>query len=212
MNGDPTAGGSDRTTGRVLLANGPYTFTNGLTLANTLQLQVGSGLRLFNGNITLAPGANVAFQGRGTGTPVSTPSVGFLQLGSSTSVNSNTLTIGSGATAGLDLRFRTDLANAHGIQLFDATNILAGGTLKFTHSYTNPTAGNNVGWIEVQGDITGNGTTAAESTIDLRLGAANTVAGTFTNVNGVTFDSPGPAGADLIVNGTGFGVFRKSIP
>ena len=208
-NGDPTAGGADRTTGRVAITAGPYTFTNGLTLANTLQLQVGGGLRLINGNITLSPGANVGFQGRGTATAVSTPSVGFLQLGSSTGVNSNALTISGGATAGLDLRFRTDLATAHGIQLFDRTNILAGGTLKFTHSYTSTVSTNTVAWIEVQGDITGNGTTAAESTIDLRLPAANTAA-PFTNVNGVTFDSPGPAGADLIVNGTGFGGLKVS--
>ena len=199
-NGDPTAGGGEKTTGRVVLLAGPYTFTNGLFLSNTLQFEVGNGPRTLNGNITFNPGANVGFQGRGTGTAIGSPETNALQFGTAATINASTLTISNGATAAMDLHLRTDATTAHGIQLYDQTNILAGGTLKFTQSFAN---GNNVGWVDAQGDITGNGTTAADSVIDLRIGAANTT--TFSNTNGVTFNNPGSTGVDLIVNGTGFG-------
>ncbi len=197
--GNESAGGGDKTTGRVAVLTGPYTFSNGLFLSNTLQIQAGGGARIFNGNITLNPGANVGFQGRGTATAIGTPEASALELGTSATVNASTLTVSNGAIATMDVRFRTDLATAHGIQLFDKTNILAGGTLAFTQSYAMAN-GNNVGWVEVGGNIVGNGTTAADSVINLLVGAANT-AGPFTNVNGVVFDS----GSNLIVNGTGFG-------
>jgi fibronectin-binding autotransporter adhesin len=199
--GDPSATGSEKTTGRVTLPSGPYNFNGGLFIENTLQFQAAGAARTLNGNITLNPGATANFQGRGTGTAIANPEASALRFGSTP--NAFTLTISDGAIAGMDLRLRTDQNFSHGIQLFDRTNILPGGTLKFTHSYTSTTAANHVGWVDVSGDITGNGTTANESVIDLRLPAANTT--TFSTVNGVTFNSPGATGTDLIVNGAGFG-------
>ncbi len=75
----------------------------------------------------------------------------------------------------MDIRLRTDQTFAHGMIIFDKTNILAGGTLKFTQSSASTTATNTVGWIDVRGDIVGNGTSASnDSIVDLRLGVATT--------------------------------------
>ncbi len=212
IGGDPSAFGTEKTAGRVAVtanggSGGVYTFTNGLNFdAGATQVQAGGGVRSLLGNINFLTGANVGFQGRGTGTAIGVPEASPLFLGATSAINTNTLTINSGATAAMDVRLRTDQAFAHGVILSDKTNILAGGTLKFTQSSASATASQTVGWIDVRGDIVGNGTSLSnDSIIDLRLGAATSTGTVFAVTNGVTFNNPGATGADLIVNGTGFG-------
>ncbi len=205
VGGDPSAWGSDKTTGRIaILTNTSYTFTNGLNFdAGALQVQAGGANRALLGPINFLTGANVGLMGRETGSAaISNTEANALQLG--VSHNQSTITINSGATAAMDIRLRTDLAFAHGVQLFDKTNILAGGTLKFTQSSINNSATNTSGWIDVRGDIVGNGTSiASDSNVELRLGTGNTT--NFTTTNGVIFAAPSATGSNLIINGTGFG-------
>ena len=168
IGGDPGAFGTEKTAGRIaVLSNAAYNFANGLNFdAGALQVQGGGGQRTLVGNINFLTGANVGLQGRATGTAIASPEANALLLGATNAVNTNTITINSGATAAMDIRMRTDQIFSHGVIVFDKTNILAGGTLKFTQSSASTTATNTVAWIEVQGDIVGNGTTPADSIVD----------------------------------------------
>lgn len=193
--GDASAGSASALVGRLMFnAQSTFSITNGIFFENAMQVTTDGGAsRTINANITVNSG-EVAFQGRSKNSATSDA----LIIGNASGVN--TLTVKNGATATMDARFRDEssLNNVAGVTLNANTILEAGGTLNFTKSAT--IAGETVAGITVNGDITGQGTTANESTILLGLGAGTA---------GVSFTSgAGTAGSDLIVNGTGLGGLR----
>jgi len=105
-----------------------------------------------NGNIRLNTNSFVSFQGIGRNV---SPAPAF-NIGSS---SANTFTIGNGAAAYMDLRFRTDTeSNFIGqLNLRSTTTIEGGGSLYFTRTQTSIGGTSN---IYVQSDIIGQGGTA----------------------------------------------------
>jgi hypothetical protein len=222
--------GMSKTTGRVVVDNAPsINHQNGLFLAGALQVAPVGASRALDGNITILGTASgnpgfVSFAGRGTGTGLG-PTIQPLNANTGTAGQhplwlgqggNDTLTIEDGATASLDLRIRSDQNNHNGVFLDAQTVINAGGTLRFTQSMSASSgfsgqSGGNVGYHNVGNDITGQGTTAKESTIDLLLGRADTNAANLP-VNGVNFAGTNVA---LVVNGSGLGGLRvngKALP
>ena len=214
------------TTGRIATDNfSILTYQSGLFLQGALQMAVQGAARAIDGNVTVQGLASgnpgfVTFAGRGTGTALGTtlqaPGAGSAGLNPLYIGNGgdDTLTIEDGAIASMDLRIRVDQANHNGILLDAKTVINPGGTLRFTQSASNAsisgftgTASGNVGYHIVRNSITGQGSTAKESNIELFLPAANTT--TFSATNGVDFTGgPGATGSNntsIIVNGSGLG-------
>jgi fibronectin-binding autotransporter adhesin len=219
IGGDPTSGPNGTTntstttnTGHVANDNfATVVYSQGLNLEGALQFSAQGAARAIGGNITLkgtgaANGpAYVVFNGRGTGTAlgstINTPGNGAagqnpLYVGRTT----DTLTIEDGAIAVLDTRIRTDQSRSSGAFLEAATVINAGGTLRFFQSLNNGTA---TGYDRVNNKITGQGTTAKESTVDIYLPNADTSSDSL-RLNGVQFTSS----TALAVNGTGLGGLR----
>jgi len=195
-------------------------FSQGLFLEGALQEYLAGATRAIDGNITIrgtasgAPGY-VAFSGRGTGTAlgttINTPGgtgagVNPLYLGQN---GDDTLTIEDGGIASLDHRLRVDQANHNPVVLDAKTVINAGGTLRFTQSisnftpvnatqYTGTIAAGNTGAHIVRNSITGQGTSAKDSQVDVYLPFGDNV--NFGPLGGVNF-----TGSSLIVNGSGLG-------
>jgi hypothetical protein len=222
VGGNPTSGplgtvntSTSTTTGHIATDNfNVVNYAQGLTLQGSLQMSTQGAARAVAGNIVLSGLASgnpafVAFNGRGTGTaigPVINAPNGNaagqnpLWLNYNGTNAAGTLTIGDGAIAAMDLRIRTDQGNSSGVFMEGATIIQSGGTLRFTQSLNNGTA---VGYDRVNNDITGQGTTAKESTVDLYLPGANTNAANL-RLNGVLFTDA----AGLVVQGSGLGGLR----
>ncbi|MDX1950948.1 MAG: hypothetical protein SFY81_02120 [Verrucomicrobiota bacterium] len=170
-----------------------FDVTGGLTFEEAMQVTAINGNRTIRSGITIASG-ETAFQGRSAAAVASDD----LILGETP--GSSLLTVKNGAIATLDARFRDDAANNNvgGVKLNANTILEAGATLNFRKSAT--VVGETVEGISVAGDITGQGTTASESTVKLGL------AGGAGGVNFAT--GSGSAGTDLIVNGSGLGGLR----
>jgi len=167
------------------------TVTGGVSFENAVQVTTYGAQRTLDSNITIKAGSATAFQGRAE----TTAQTDDLILGAT--ANGRTLTIENGGTAIMDLRFRNDTAtNIGGVTLNAQTVLNAGGTLRFDRTV----AGGTVERITANGDLTGQGSAAADSVIDLRLGSG---------AGGVDFlTGAGTAGVDLIVNGSGTGGLR----
>lgn len=193
--GNAAAGSASTSVGRLALdSSGSYTVGGGITFDDAMQVTAIGGARVLNANITINSG-ETAFQGRSrsSGTPQD------LTIGAAAGTP-KTLTVKDGATATMDIRFRDDagLADVGGVTLNANVILEAGGTLKFTQSYTS--FGEDLDSITVNRDITGQGTSLKESTVLLNIGSG---------VGGVNFATgAGTAGADLIVNGSGTGGLR----
>jgi fibronectin-binding autotransporter adhesin len=214
--GDATGQGIDRTMGRFVWNAGAgtpatYTFNSGLFLEGAVQLVSANAIRRIDANITArgtASGnaAQVDFAGRATGTAIAAPQAFPLVIGSGTN-NGRTITIENGGTVLFDNRNRTDQANQNGLQITALSDILGGGTLKIVQSWTGNGALDGVrpvGYVEFLGDIRGNGTAQEESVLEIQVPFRNG-ASPISNTGGVTFNSAGAAGADLIVNGSNAG-------
>ena len=185
--GNAAAGSAATTVGRLGFdSQSTFTFTSGLTFNNSMQVTAIGGARTVDANITIASG-ETAFQGRAGGTE-------DLTIGAT--VGGRTLTVKDGAAATFDTRFRDDSATIGGVTLNANTLVEAGGALNFRQSVS----GGTVDAITVNGDITGQGTSAKESVMRLGLGSG---------ASGVNFATgAGTAGSDLIVNGSGVGGLR----
>jgi len=192
--------------GRLALSSGiDYSFNAGLFFDKAMQVAgqfdttngASNNPINLNANITVLENAQVAFQGIGrniAGVPV-------FNIGSS----SNTLTIREGATAAMDLGFRTDAASDFLGQLNLQANtvINAGlGRLRFTQSSTGDTYSN----IYVTGDITGQGNMAdgeALVVFDNSIGGVLSASST-SLTRQVLFDPS----MDIFVQGTGYNGLR----
>lgn len=236
VGGDPSSGpsgttntGLSTTTGRVGNDSvATYNFTQGLFLEGALQFGNVGAARAIDGNITVSGSAsgaagNVSFTGRSTGTTFGSNNP-VLQAPGGTAVGLNvlyigvggndTLTIENGGIAALDLRHRSDQSFHHPPLLNARAVIQAGGTLVARQSFATTT--HSVGFAIVQGNIEGQGSTAAEAVFDILLPFANSVtAGTTAGGDqrgGIFFaDGSTPGGQNygaamgVIVNGTGTG-------
>ena len=114
------------------------------------------------------------------------------------------MTISDTAEVQVNARIRADQTYANGVVLNAHTNIQAGGTLAFLKTVNGP-AGSIDGFHTVKGNITGNGTTAKESVVNLQLGIAG------TKVVGGGVDWLNSTG-NLIVNGTDLGGLKVTGP
>lgn len=239
--GDPTSGplgalnpALTRDVGRYFLATGSMAYSQGVTFEDAVQVIIGNASRSMDGPVTIAGSAGghagfVTFAGRPTGTafgPGVHPPTGsgagsqsMLWLGRD---NNDTLTIQPGGTGVIESRGTFYFGFHNGVLLNASTLIQPGGTLRFFQSISNfsPT-GSTTGIIAnntlvanhiVQGDLTGQGSTAADSVIDLYLPAANAIPFPIPAIigpntlpfGGVSFE----ASSSLVVNGTGFGGLR----
>ena len=233
--GDPTSGPAGtlnsavtRAVGRVLITNGNVVCAGGVTFEDAVQMSVANASRAIDSDVRIAGTAGghsgyALFSGRSSSTAlapaINEPGNGaagqnVLFLGRDFN---DTLTVESGGTAALDLRFRFDQPSHNGVVLNARTALAAGATLRITQSLSNfsPTTGSavntlnaNVGNHLVQGRLIGQGNTLADSVIDLLLPAGNVIpaspaAGSLP-LGGVNFDPT----ADLVVNGSGFGGLR----
>ena len=242
VGGDPTSGaagtvstGTSLTTGRIVLDNTRVTYSGGLTLEGAVQTTQASRATAMLGSITIAGNGYANFQGRGTGNGVGSA----IQAPGGTAVGNNVLWIGEDATTTLtiqnggigsfDGRMRIDQNNAHGVLLGGNAVLNAGGTLRVQQSvsnYSNFTGlanfvtTQNSADIILRGDVTGQGSTASEAVLDIRLPAPN-AGGTIANGVPTPLIATTPAAGarpfaglvaeathDLIVNGTGFGGLR----
>jgi autotransporter-associated beta strand protein len=190
--GNAAVGSSGTTVGRLLLDTGTtFGFTGGLTFDNAMQVSINTGAaRTLDANITINSG-ETAFQGAS-----SSAAQYALTLGST--VGGKTITVKDGAALTFDQRFRTDSANNKigGITVNANTVLEAGATMNFRKSAG--VAGETVGTVTVNGDITGQGTATKESTVNVGLNSGNLAFATGANT----------AGSDLIVNGSGTGGLR----
>ncbi len=243
LGGDPTSGpagtissGTSLTTGRYMFDNNRITYSGGLTFEGAMQVVPANRSTAMNGNITVASGGYVGFQGRSTGTNLSSaiqapggtgnPGHNVLWIGENAST---TLTIQSGGTAVFDARLRIDQNNAHGVLLGGNAVLEGGGALTIQQSISNFSAitgtanfntNNNVGDIILRGDLTGKGSTANEAVLNLLLPAPNAAGTTATGVPTPLAATAPAAGTrpfgglvaeaahDIIINGTGFGGLR----
>jgi len=212
-NGD--AGGSSLSlnNGKVALG-GTVTLPQPLNVQGAIQIGATGAGQILDSSITVNGTASgipgiLALTGRGTGSGnPGTAQANVLDIGTFNAAGSNrTLLIQDGGTAILDARVRTDVTSQNPVRLNASTTIAAGGLLQFKQSYlfsaTNTTS-NNTGFHEVLGDITANGTTAKESTIEISLRVRGS-GDAATSLGAYNFGISGPNGADLIVNGSGFG-------
>jgi autotransporter-associated beta strand protein len=218
IGGDPTATTASTEVGRVLLdravSPNTFNFVNGLAIEGVMQISNGRGPRPILGNITVRDGGVAVFAGRGTGSAITTSNGSRLELGLTSNVK--TITVQSGGTMVTDLRIRYESPNEFGVRVNDAIVVQAGGILRTTQSWMGSAPGGadkSVGWHEFLGDLTAEGSSAAEAVFDLRLGAAN-LAGPFTNENGVSFGTHAsggvldPTALDITINGSGYGGLR----
>lgn len=196
--GNPAAKTNDLTVGRFGIGVGgtasTWNVAGGLTFEDALQVATSSAPRTIHGDIALATGAKVGFQGRGTGQAV----YDSLILGADAA---DTLTIGDGAEANIDARFRSDSTRHGGVYLKATTAIQPGGTLRFTQSYQPGTG--DLGYHQVDGNISGTGTAAKEAVVDLLLPAKAANGG--TTGGGINWTA---SAGRLVVNGTDGGGLR----
>ena len=240
VGGDPTSGalgtlntGITRATGRIMVDSARVIYNGGLTLEGALQIVPNGRASAINGNITVAGNGYVGFQGRGTGTNLSNvivapggttnPGQNVLWIGEN---SSTTLTVQNGGIAVFDGRIRTDQNNAHGVLLGGNAVLNGGGTLRIAQSLSNfsnttpLTTTQNEGDIILRGDITGQGSTANDAVLDIKL-PAPAAGGTIANGQPTPLTATAPAAGarpfaglvveathDIIVNGTGFGGLR----
>ncbi len=245
IGGDPTSGvnglvctGVSLTTGRVQTDASRIIYSGGLTLEGAVQITPANRATALNGAITVASNGYVAFQGRGTGTAVGStlqapggnvnPGHNVLYVGEN---SASSLTVQGGGIAVFDGRIRPDQANAHGVLMGANTTLTAGGTLRIAQSVSNFSAftaavvtdfstTQNSGDIILRGSIAGQGTTASESVLDIRLPAPD-AAGSIANGVPTPLIATAPAAGtrpftgfvaeatnNLIVNGSGFGGLR----
>ncbi len=241
IGGDPSSGpagtvhsGTTLGTGRLMLDSNRVIFNAGATFEGALQIVPNGRSSSLVGAITIAPTGAVAFGGRTTGTVVTNagPVVGNNTAGQNVlwigENSGTTMTVQGGGIAAFDGRLRSDQNNSHGVLLGGNAVLEAGGTFKIQQSLSNYSAltGTNVvtnqnsGDIILRGNVTGQGTTAAESLLSIALPAPD-AAGTIAS--GVPVPLPAAAGTagsrpftglvadatnNLIVNGTGFGGLR----
>jgi hypothetical protein len=246
--GDPTSGpngtsatGVSLNTGRMQYDSRRVNYDGGLTLEGAVAINPANRATAINGNITVASNGYVAFQGRGTGqtmngniaAPGTTAGPAHLVLWIGES-SATTLTVQNGGIAVFDGRNRIDQNFAHGVLLAGNAVLNAGGTLRIAQSIsnysnipnpavaTNFSTTQNEGDIILRGDITGQGTTANESLLDIKLPEPNTggmiATGvptplTATTIAAGTGERPfaglvSEATHDLIINGSGFGGLR----
>jgi autotransporter-associated beta strand protein len=232
VGGDVTAAGNQVTEiGRVQVSGGGaenlFTFSGGMFLEGALQFNLSTTFRVFDNDITLrgtASGfpANVTFNGRATGTAFASNQQAFqLTLGTPDVRNSRTLTIERGATANFDVRIRTDQPNSNGVEVPARMDIKAGGMARARQSWLGLAVGASdrpVGYIEIYGDIVGNGTvTDGESVFEVQM-PFNDRNMPRTSEGGITFRGGSAAQheARLIVNGdnsgSGAGLLIRGAP
>jgi autotransporter-associated beta strand protein len=186
-----------------------YTFTGGLTFEDAFQVSLANATRGIDGNITIAgtagghPG-DVGLSGRGTGTAVATNHTNALIIGTfGAAGTSRTVLVQSGGLLNLDNRIRTDQTFMHGVQVNAQTVLQPDATLRFRTSFVRTNETNNVSFVEVLGNVTAAGTTGHDALIDVTLPVRGD-GDAPTNFGGYSMgDAPG--GANLIVNGSGFG-------
>jgi autotransporter-associated beta strand protein len=193
--GNPGAPTNEFNVGRFALVGSAttLTLTTGLVLENAVQVTIADATHTVHGNITLAAGAKVGFQGRGTTQGV----YDALLLGASAS---DTLTINDGAEANIDSRFRSDAAYHGGVCLKATTIIKPGGTLRFRQSY-NPGI-DNTGFHQVDGDIQGESNAGKEAVVEVLL---SNKTGNGGPTGGVNWSA---STAKLVVNGQQTGGLR----
>ncbi len=196
-------------------------------LEDSLQFNLAGNSRTFDNEITLrgvASGhpANVTFNGRATGTAFSGAQQTFqLTLGTIDNPNNRTLTVEKGATANFDVRVRTDQPNSNGVEVTSKLDLKAGATARARQSWLGLSVGGSdrpVGYVEVFGDIVGNGNAAdGESVFEVQMPHSDRVQ-TRVNEGGVTFRGGSAAQfeARLVVNGdnsgSGAGLLIRGAP
>jgi hypothetical protein len=239
VGGDPTSGpngtvntGITLTAGRMMFDNQRVTYANGITLEGALQIVPANRATAMDGNITVASNGYVAFQGRGTGTAlgdvINAPGNGaaghnVLWIGEDATT---TLTIQTGGIVAFDGRLRSEQNNAHGVLLGGNAILNAGATLRIQQSISNfsalsggLTTNQNEGDIILRGTITGQGSTASESVLDIKLPAPDASGSTATGVPVPLTAAPAQGSRPfaglvaettntIIINGTGFGGLR----
>ncbi len=226
IGGDPTSGPTGSVnanlslnTGRMIFdITGTHNYAQGLIIEGAMQLSAAGQARALDGNVTLASGAYVAFNGRGTGTALGAP---ITAAGTSTAntqhplyvgVGGNdTLTIQSGAIAVFDNHIRHEQAN-HNAVLMNARAVINGGAeLRIYQSLSRATAvmAAAAGQINtnsttaltaphiIDGDIQGNGSTANEALLSIYLPAQP---GNDTNGDQVPDDAFGDFGGVVFRN------------
>jgi fibronectin-binding autotransporter adhesin len=209
--GDPTSGPNalvnanlSLTTGRMIFdITGTHNFSQGLILEEAMQLSAAGASRAIDGNVVVATGAYVAFNGRGTGTALG-PNI--IAAGTNTNPGqhplyvgvggNDTLTIQSGAIAVFDSRIRHEQANSNAVLLNARAIISAGAELRLAQSLSRATAvlAGAAGQINtntttavaahhiIDGDIQGQGTSASESLLSIYLPAAGGTDSNFDQV------------------------------
>lgn len=189
VGGDSSVANTAFNVSRVELVNDPiyafsWVFENAVQVSN---IAGNSTSRVIDGHITLAAGADVAFEGRPDNSP------GTLTLGGTTIPN-ETLTIDTGAQANMDVGYRTDSLTPAGVILQMATVIAPGGTLRFRQSAAGLTPKTA---MQLNGNVTGQGTSASDALFDEQI-----------NVGTGNGQLTVGAGSNFIVNGTGLGGLR----
>lgn len=170
----------------------PYHVPAGIKFTNACQLYIThSNQRTLASDVTVLANSAVAVQGR----PQSSGNVRTFTFGYAGGTNK--ITIQDAGLLQADLQISRWVNPALSVIMNSSTILEAGGTLRFARTYDDGT-GWNVQNIAVNTNITGQGTAAKESVIDLLLDNGS---GT---QNGVTFNS----GVSLVVNGTGTGGLR----
>jgi hypothetical protein len=199
--GDPSAPSASTNIGRLIFAYGdnktiPLTR---ISFQDAVQVTGNWGEHTLDCDLTVEAGAAVAFQG--VGNPANTDYKRLI-LGSG---EDDTLTIEDGALGILDVRFRTDKGGrvyTGGLVLNAATVIRSGGRLWLKQTVAGGPVGMNlVGYVQVNGDIRGQGDTTDESVLDVMLPFDNDNGQT---TGGVCFGST----CDLTVDGHGTGGLR----
>jgi len=215
--GNPAAGSTATTTGRLAFDTSTISVTGGITFEDVMQVTELAGNETINSNITVANGtvANgsqpgyTAFEGLATNTAGSNPLI-IGTLGSG-----QTLTVVPGATAILDNEFLTPSAtitDSSGVtvnsNVFLQSNLAAtsGGTLQFSQSnstgiqYSSTVIGNIVGGLGNLNLVNSAGiytdgtaavnVTCASGTATYTLSGANTFIGA-TNIGALAYTSSG---------------------
>lgn len=144
------------------------------------------------------------FSGRGTGggDPGTTNAFPLMLGGPGALGLVRTFSVLDGGTAIFDNRVRLDVTHHNGIQVNMPVTLAAGGKLRLHQSFAFNTDANHSGYLEFMANVTGNGTTAKESVIDVTVpvrGSGDALA----TLGGYTFTA-----SNLVVNGSGLGGLR----
>ncbi len=193
LGGDCSAATSKLTVGRFGLVNlgqSPATavFDSGLTFQHAAQLSVDGADCVIGGNVAIAPHASVGVQGGQS----RSGGMAWLILGRD---DQDVITVGPGAQLNIDSRFRSENVAHGGVHLRSRCVIAPGGLLRLRQS--DMAEPGNVGFHRLDGVIEGQGTSQAQSVMEILLGEKSTPGGPD---GGVDWNN---SSLQFVVNGSG---------